>query len=271
MTDERERVATVAHSLQQHLGDAPSWALVSGSGLGPVRDALTDLREHRADTFGLPVSTVPGHAGRIGVGKLAGEPMALVSGRVHTYEGWSMPEVVRYVRALHAWGVRRLVLTCSAGGVTPDMQVGRLVLLSDHLNMTGRSPLVGTAYGERFPDLSQLYSPRLRAELGAIAASRRIALETGIYAWMLGPSYETPAEVRAVRTLGADLVGMSTVPEALACAEIGMEVLAIALVSNRAAGLEGAELDHDLVQQIAGKAADQLAQLLTELVPSLTA
>ncbi len=264
MHPEEGPVSTVAAALQARLGDAPPTALVLGSGLGVVVDRLTVTGHAPAGDLGLPRSTVHGHAGEVIVGTLGEAPVAVVSGRVHLYEGYTPGEVVRYVRALHRWGVRRLLLTCSAGGITEGLDPGVLVALEDHLNLQRTSPLIGPAFGEtRFPDLTAPYDPSMLE--GLIAAGRATGTEvrTGIYAAMLGPSYETPAEIRMIRTLGGDVVGMSTVPEVLAAAEIGLPVAALAVVSNRAAGLTGGEaLSHEEVTVTANEVGGRVADLL---------
>ncbi len=190
----------------------------------------------------------------------------MVQGRVHLYEGYSPEEVVRPVRALVTWGVQTIIITNAAGGVNPGFEPGRLMLIEDHLNMTGRSPLLGPnddTRGTRFPDISDLYTKALRRLAAEAAEEHQIDLCRGVYAGVLGPSYETPAEVRMFGALGADAVGMSTVLEAVAAGHMGAAVLGISCITNRAAGLEGALLDHEDVKKAGAAAASDLITLIT--------
>lgn len=257
-------VQAAAAALQARFGAAPPTAIVLGSGLGPVVDRVVIQGQAGFSDLGLPSSGVIGHAGRAIRGTLGGADVIVMSGRVHLYEGWGAGEVVRAVRALGLWGVQHLILTCSAGGIAAGLEPGALVALSDHVNLMGDSPLRGLLYGEtRFPDLQRAYDLRLRRLLIEVARERSIAMSEGVYAAMMGPSYETPAEIRMLRAFGADVVGMSTVPEILAAAQIGLTTAAIAVVSNRAAGLGGgAELTHAEVTEISGRAAVRLAEVL---------
>jgi purine-nucleoside phosphorylase len=203
------------------------------------------------------------------VGELGARPVVVFSGRVHLYEGHPPPVVVRGVRAMARWGVRRLVLTCSVGGITEGLDPGALVLVSDHLNLQRAIPLAGPAFGTRFPDLGNAYDADFRATIRRCAARVGLSMADGVLAAMPGPAYETPAEVRMLRTLGADIVGMSTVPEVLAAAEIGLCTAVIAVVSNRAAGLGDAALTHSEVTGQARATAVQLARALEEVVNEL--
>lgn len=266
MHPERAVVNAIASGLTERLGPAPTTAIVLGSGLGAVVERTESLASATFEDVGLPGSTVPGHAGRVVRARLSGVDVALLSGRIHMYEGHSPAVVVRYVRAFQAWGVRRLVLTASVGGITEGLALGSLVLIADHINLQPVNPLFGPAYGERFPDMSCAYDASMRQVLRAVAEKRGISLPEGVYAAMPGPAYETPAEVRFLRTIGADVVGMSTVPEVLAAAEVRLPTAAVAVVSNRAAGLSDGPLSHDEVTEIAGPAAVQLADLLEEAV-----
>lgn len=219
--------------------------------------------------LGLPAPTVAGHAGHVAMGTLGGVRVALVSGRVHLYEGHPPQDVVRYVRGLAGWGVRQLVLTNAAGSLRLDWTPGTVVRLVDHIDFTGGNPLVGPNrddLGPRFPDLTHAYDPGLGAVLDGLAAEAGIALQRGIYVAMRGPSYETPAEVRMLRALGADLVGMSTVPEVIAAAHAGMSVAAFSVVSNLGCGLTDEEADHAEVTRIVGEATAPLAALLARWV-----
>lgn len=270
---EHQLVAQAAAALRQRLGDGRlgilRLGLVLGSGLKDfARNVEHAVEVPFAEVPGLPVPHVEGHGGSLVVGTVAGTPVACLTGRVHLYEGWSPGEVVRAVRALRVLGVPHFLLTNAAGGIADDLSAGDLMVLSDHLNLTGRSPLVGpheSAFGPRFPDQTRVYSPRLRALLQATG----IRLRPGVYAGLLGPSYETPAEVRMLKTLGADAVGMSTVHEAMALNAMGAEVAAVSLVTNLAAGISPTPLAHDEVVLAGRHAAATLTQLVTEFARRL--
>lgn len=258
-----ERSRQALHDL---LGAPPPTAIVLGSGLGAVVDAFTDASSIASTEAGFPQSTVSGHAGRLVKGQLGGAAVVAVSGRVHLYEGLPPAVVVRGVRALAAWGVKRILFTASVGGITDGLDPGQLMLVTDHLNLQGTNPLFGPAYGTRFPDLSTAYDPHLCDVLRASAAEVDVPLHEGVYAAMPGPSYETPAEVRMLGMLGADVVGMSTVPEVIAANAIGLPAGAIAVVSNRAAGLSGGALHHGEVTENANLVAARLATLFATAV-----
>jgi purine-nucleoside phosphorylase len=218
--------------------------------------------------LGLPSPSVEGHAGELVLAELEGVRVVLLSGRIHAYEGAPMDQVVAHVRAMAAWGVKRVVLTNAAGAVRPGLMPGSILLMRDHLNLMGRSPLVGPcpAGQTRFPDMSTAYDPQLCADAVALAETIGMPLEQGIYAAMLGPSYETPAEVRMVGILGADAVGMSTVPEVIALARLGVPAVAFSMISNLGAGLSEGPLDHSEVREMAQHAGGQLARLIGGLL-----
>jgi purine-nucleoside phosphorylase len=249
----------------------PVVGLVLGSGLGPLADHLGEavaIPYEEIPEF--PAASVAGHAGRLVVGTLGGVPVAAMQGRVHAYEGWSAEDLSFGVRLLACIGVRALLLTNAAGAVNPGLAPGELVRITDHLNLTGANPLTGRnddRIGPRFPDLSEAYDPKLGAILDACAARLGIRLGTGVYAGLAGPSYETPAEVRMLRILGADLVGMSTVLEVIAARHAGVRVAAVSLVTNLAAGLAGKPLSHAEVLTAAEGARDRLTRLVTAWVP----
>lgn len=266
-TSERERVDRAAAFLRGQLGDQRlanvRLGLVLGSGLkdfashveGAVRVPFAAIPEW-------PVPHVAGHGGELVVGTVGGADVACLTGRVHLYEGWQPADVVRAVRTLRSLGVPSFLLTNAAGGIGDELSAGDLLLISDHLNLTGCSPLVGPhepAFGPRFPDQTRVYAPRLR-QLLAQCGPR---LRPGVYAGLLGPSYETPAEVRMLRALGADAVGMSTVHEAIALNAMGAEVAGLSLVSNLAAGISKTALAHDEVVAAGAQAADALTALVT--------
>jgi purine-nucleoside phosphorylase len=248
----------------------PVVGLVLGSGLGSLADHLgeaTAIPYEEIPEF--PAASVAGHAGRLVVGTLGGVPVAAMQGRVHAYEGWSAEDLSFGVRLLAFTGVRALLLTNAAGAVNPGLAPGELVRITDHLNLTGANPLTGRnddRVGPRFPDMSEAYDPKLGALLDACAARLGIPLGAGVYAGLAGPSYETPAEVRMLRILGADLVGMSTVLEVIAARHAGVRVAAVSLVTNLAAGLAGKPLSHAEVLAAAEGARDRLTRLATAWV-----
>jgi purine-nucleoside phosphorylase len=256
--------------LRERVTRAPGAALVLGSGLGGLADEIQDaVRIPYAEIPGFPRSTVAGHAGALVAGILNGVEVVAMQGRFHLYEGWDAAEVALPIRALSALGAELLLLTNAAGGLRPGMESGELMLLADHINLTGRNPLTGPVVGreERFPDMSEPYDRELRRLAESIALELRIPLSQGVYAALLGPSYETPAEVRMLRTLGADAVGMSTVPEVLVARALGLRVLAISCVTNLAAGLGPAALSHEEVMEVGAAVRDRLASLVKALLP----
>jgi purine-nucleoside phosphorylase len=267
MIDEAAALIQRASALEPRVG------VVLGSGLGGLADELDDPVElPYGEIPGWPVSTAVGHAGTLVLGTLGGVPLAVMRGRAHLYEGLPPDKVVFGVRVLGRLGVRTLVLTNACGGVREDLEPGQLVLVSDHINLQGSSPLVGPnddSLGPRFPDMSNAYDSELRA--AAREAGRGLGLEfaEGVYAAWLGPAFETPAEIRYVRAIGGDLVGMSTVPEVLAARHMGMRCLAISCVTNMAAGVLPEPIDHERVLAIGARASGTLTALLRELLPSL--
>lgn len=259
----RAAVAAIARGTGR---DRHHIALVLGSGLSGYAAGLPGATEIPYSSIpGFPVPSVEGHSGSLYSAPVGERGVLVLAGRVHTYEGWAMEDVVFGVRTAVLAGCSEVVLTNAAGGVGESMAPGDLVLISDHLNLTGRNPLVGAnddRLGPRFPDMSEVYSPRLRSVAHDAAAAAGLELREGVYAWFLGPSYETPAEVQMAKRLGADLVGMSTVPEAIAARHMGAEVLGISLVTNLAAGISEAPLSHSEVQQTADAARDRFTALL---------
>ncbi len=249
---------------------APAAGVILGSGLGDFAERLDrPVKIGYEEIPYFPVSRVPGHPGRLVLGELLGEggpvAVATMQGRVHGYEGWSPEDVAVGARVLCSLGIRALVVTNAAGGVDPSLAPGDLVRITDHLNLSGQNPLTGEndeRLGPRFPDLSDAYDPRLGETLDETAAGLGIPLRTGVYACMAGPSYETPAEIRMLRALGADLVGMSTVPEVIAARHMGVPVAGISVVTNHAAGLGRRPLSHEEVAETAGRVKDRLAPLV---------
>jgi purine-nucleoside phosphorylase len=266
MHAEKAPVDAIVAELRRRFGGAPEVALVLGSGLGGLVGSMQVEGRAPYSEVGLPASSVAGHASEIVVGALGARRAAILAGRVHLYEGRSPAEVVRYVRALHAWGVSTLVVTNSVGGISPGFDPGLLVVVTDHINFQGRNPLYGEAYGTRFPDLSRAYDPDLRAHLHGAAAAVGVPVRDGVLAAMLGPSYESPAEIRMLARLGVDVVGMSTVPEVIAAAEVGLRCAVVSLVSNHAAGISLTPLTHEEVTAAAREAGARFSALLVEAV-----
>ncbi len=268
----RDPVLAAADHLEPLLPEPPDIVLVLGSGLGGLVDAIDDaVTVPYAEIPGFPSVTVTGHHGRLVAGRLAGRQVLAFQGRYHVYEGHAPAVVVRPVRVAAALGARALVVTCAAGGANPSFGPGTLMLITDHLNLTGRNPLVGPQRPEeqRFPDLSRAYDPGLRAVARSVADREGIELVEGVYAAVLGPSYETPAEIRMIQRLGGDAVGMSTVPEVIGARAAGLDVLGIALITNAAAGITEHRLDHQEVLDAARAAADRFGRLVTGVLAQL--
>ncbi|HUG47406.1 MAG TPA: purine-nucleoside phosphorylase [Candidatus Limnocylindria bacterium] len=251
----------------------PRLGIVLGSGLGDLTDALEVAAAIPfAELPGWPAASAPGHAGRLLLGRLEGVPVACMQGRLHMYEGHGPRLIVEPVLLMGRLGAESVVLTNAAGGINESYSVGTLMVIADHLNLTGENPLLGPnddALGERFPDLVGAWSPALRRRMRQAAAQEGIRLEEGVYAGLTGPSYETPAEVRMLRALGADAVGMSTVMEAIAARWAGIELSGLSLITNHAAGVTGEALTHDEVLTAAEAAGPQLSALLRHYVRSL--
>ena len=252
--------------LGRKLDAKPRLGIVAGSGLTALGDLVSDpQRIPYSEIPHMPVPAVVGHAGELVFGTIEGLTVAVLSGRVHSYEGHPMHDCVFGVRLLGRLGVDMTLLTNAAGGITQEMHAGRLCRITDHINMSGQNPLIGpniTELGPRFPDMTDVYDVALGQLIDDTACNLGIDLGVGVYAMMRGPSYETPAEVAMLRTVGASLVGMSTVPEATALRHMGVKIGAISVVSNQAAGLSGEALDHSEVKEVAGIAGPSLLKLL---------
>jgi purine-nucleoside phosphorylase len=269
-----QRLEEAVRSIRKERGDAPRVGLVLGSGLGAFAERL---RNRRVIPFReiphFPVSTgVVGHAGELVLGAVGRTSVVVMSGRVHFYEGRPMSDVVFPVRVLVRLGVGAVVLTNAAGGVRPTFRPGDLMLITDHINAFGTNPLIGPnddAIGPRFPDMSRVYDTELRKLAKETARSLRIPLREGVYLGNSGPSYETPAEIRAYRSIGADAVGMSTVPEAIALNHAGVRVIGISTITNMAAGILAKPLDHSEVLATTKKVGDRFVRLLAALVPKI--
>jgi purine-nucleoside phosphorylase len=254
-------------------GREPRVAVVLGSGLGAFADELEDpISVPYADIPGWPVSTAAGHSGKLVFGKLGKLDVAVMAGRAHLYEGYTPAQVTLGVRVLHRLGARSVVFTNAAGGINLSYQQGALVLISDHINLQGSNPLIGPnndSEGPRFPDMTEAYSSAYRAKAHQVAQQLKIQLDEGVYAGLTGPTYETPAEIRYLRAIGADLVGMSTVPEVIVANYLGMQVLAISCVTNMAAGILPQKLDHKEVMETGYRVRDTLIRFLKALLPKL--
>lgn len=262
----QNKICRAAAYIRAHVNGIPTVGLVLGSGLGDYADTLEEpIRISYADIPGFPCSTAPGHVGALVFGRREGKYVVAMQGRLHYYEGHSMQTLTMPIRVMAAIGVKNLVLTNAAGGANPAYKPGSLMLIRDHINFSGDNPLIGPNlddFGPRFPDVSDLYSKELRTAVKAKAAEAGIPLEEGVYMMFTGPNYETPAEVRMARILGADAVGMSTAPEALVAGHCGMRVVGISCITNHAAGVTSAKLDHSEVVEIAARVHDTFQNLL---------
>lgn len=261
------RLEHAAAWLRTKTNARPKTGLILGSGLGDFCDLLENVTEVPfSDIPDFPVATVAGHTGAFLFGTYQGTPVAVLRGRIHCYEGYTPQEVVMPVRLMAMLGVKTVILTNAAGGVNKAYKPGALMLLEDHINFCGANPLTGPnldQLGPRFPDMSDVYCGQLRERVQELALAEQIPLEQGIYLMYGGPSYETPAEIRAFRTLGADAVGMSTVPEAIAANHCGMHVLGISCITNMAAGILPQKLSHAEVVEAAALAKPRFIRLLT--------
>ena len=268
-----ERVEAAVGAVRARCGALPEIAIVLGSGLGDFADTLSDaVAMPYSDLPHWPASSVVGHAGRLVVGAVAGRRVAALAGRVHFYEGHDLGTVVFATRVMARLGVRQIILTNAAGGINTGFAQGALMVIDDHINMIGTNPLVGAnddRFGVRFPDMSEVYSRRLRAIADAAAEARGINVSHGVYVGVHGPSYETPAEIRFFRTIGADAVGMSTVPEAIAARHMGVEVLGISCITNMAAGVLPQALVHDEVMATANRVRGSFIALLEGTIERL--
>ena len=267
--------------VRQRARVAPGLGIILGSGLGGFASQVQDaVVIPYAEIPHFPQSTVVGHSGKLVLGLIAGVPVAVMQGRVHAYEGYSMDQVTFPARVLGLLGCSRLIVTNAAGGIRADIAPGSLMLISDHINLTGQNAALGPneerfacipGAGQRFFDMTTAYSPRLRKLAKAEATRQQTALVEGVYIAVLGPSYETPAEIRAFRTLGADMVGMSTVHEVIVARHMGLEVLGLSLVTNLAAGVSGEVIHHEEVMDIGRRVEAQFTSLLVALIPQVAA
>ncbi len=266
-----EKIAESTKVIKSHSALSPVLGIVLGSGLGAFADRISNATViPYGELPNFPKSSVAGHKGELIIGHIKSVPVAVMSGRTHAYEGYALREVTFPVRVLAALGIKKLLLTNAAGSVNPYYKPGDFMAIVDHLNLTGANPLVGSndeRLGPRFPDMSRAYSMTGRKALHDAASAIGVHLHEGIYAGMSGPSYETPAEIRMLQTLGADAVGMSTVAEAIVAAHSGLELAALSIITNRASGLgSGEPLSHEEVKEIGQRVGDVLCQLLEESI-----
>ena len=269
----QDKITAAAEYLLEKVALRPEIALVLGSGLGDYADTLEEaVKIPYRDIPNFPQPTVEGHAGAFVFGKKQGKPVVVAQGRVHYYEGLPMQEITLPIRVLAAMGVKTLVLTNAAGGVNLSYTPGTLMLIADHINFSGANPLIGPnleKFGPRFPDVSDLYTAALREKIKTRAAQANIPLAEGVYLMCSGPNYETPAEIRAFRTLGEDAVGMSTVPEALVAGHSGLQVVGVSCITNMAAGVLPVKLNHAEVVETAAKVHDQFHNLVDVILQTL--
>ena len=268
-----DQVKEAADAIRVRVPKVPDIAIVLGSGLGAFADSLGDaITMPYAELPHWPASRVIGHAGKLVVGTVGGRTIAALAGRCHLYEGHDVGRVAFAVRALGRLGVKTLILTNAAGGVNTGFARGALMVIDDHINLMGANPLVGEndeRFGARFPDMTEVYSARLRGIADRAGQALGVTLPHGVYAALLGPSYETPAEIRYLRTIGADAVGMSTVPEAIVARHMKMDVLGISCITNMAAGVLPRPLDHAEVMETAARVRGQFIALLEGIVGQL--
>jgi len=267
------RIAALLDAVRRRTAIVPEVGIVLGSGLGGLAD---ELEEAVAIPFselpGWPAATAPGHIGRLLVGRLGGCPVVMLQGRFHLYEGNDPGLVIQPVLLFHAMGARVVVLTNAAGGLDTSFGPGTLMVMRDHINLTGRNPLIGhnaDDLGPRFPDMTEAWSPRLRVALHAAAAAEGVEMREGVYVGLAGPSYETPAEVRMLAALGGDAVGMSTVLECIAARWVGLEVCGVSLVTNAGAGYTGEPLTHQEVLDAGASAGPRLARVIRRFIQDL--
>ncbi|QIJ75534.1 purine-nucleoside phosphorylase [Methylobacterium sp. NI91] len=254
--------AAIAHLRAEGFAGPYALAIVTGTGLGALVEAVEDRRSLAyAAIPGFPAPGVTGHGGRLHRGRLAGRPVLVFEGRAHAYERGEAAAMRVPLAAARALGAKRFLLTNAAGSLRPEVGPGRLVMLADHINLSGFNPLIGEASDARFVPMTEAYDAGLRAALGAAAEDIGLPLATGVYAWFSGPSFETPAEVRMAGILGADLVGMSTVPETILARFLGLPVVAVSVVTNLAAGIAGGDPHHAETKAVAAQAGADLARL----------
>jgi purine-nucleoside phosphorylase len=267
------QIQNAASFINDKLKQQPKIGLILGSGLGVLADDIENpVKIPYNEIPGFPVSTVEGHAGQLVCGQLSGVEVIAMQGRFHFYEGYSMDKVTFPVRVMKELGIEKLIVTNAAGGVNESFEPGDLVIITDHINNMGTNPLIGpndSRFGVRFPDMSEAYSKKLRAVAKEVADKNNLHVKEGVYFGNPGPVYETPAEVRMIRTMGGDAVGMSTVPEVMVARHSGIEVLGISCISNMAAGILDQPLSHDEVIETTEKVKSSFLLLVNEIVKTL--
>lgn len=272
MTD-YEKIKAAAEYIRARVSMRPTIGLVLGSGLGEYAETLEDaVRIAYSEIPSFPVPTIPGHSGALVIGRKCGREVVVLQGRIHYYEGLPQQEITLPIRVLAALGVKTVVLTNACGGVNLAFKPGDLMLISDHINYSGANPLIGPnmdEFGPRFPDMSDLYTASLRRQIKQKAQESGISLREGVYAMYSGPNYETPAEIRMFRILGADTVGMSTVPEAIVAGHCGMQVVGVSCVTNMAAGVLPVKLSHEEVTETANRVKKVFQKLIDLIVEIL--
>jgi purine-nucleoside phosphorylase len=268
-----DQVSEAAAFVRGTVEEVPETAVVLGSGLGDFANRVTNARTiPYGDIPHWPPSAVVGHAGKLVLGQLCGKQIAVLAGRAHYYEGHDLLRATFSIRVMGLIGVKTILLTNAAGGINTSFESGALMVIDDHINLFGTNPLIGPndeRFGPRFPDMTDAYSKRLRALADKVAAERGLEVAHGIYAALHGPSYETPAEIRYLRTIGADAVGMSTAPETIVARHMGIEVLAISCITNMAAGVLDTPLNHSEVMETAARVRDQFIALLEGTIQGL--
>jgi purine-nucleoside phosphorylase len=268
-----DQVSEAAEFVRRKIAAIPETAIVLGSGLGDFADRVSNpVVIPYTDIPHWPPSLVVGHAGKLVIGEVCGKRVAVLAGRAHYYEGHELAKSTFAIRVLGLLGVKRVILTNAAGGINTSFESGALMVIDDHINLFGTNPLIGPnedRFGPRFPDMTEAYSKRLRALADRAAKERGIAVAHGIYAALHGPSYETPAEIRYLRSIGADAVGMSTAPETIVARHMGLEVLAISCITNMAAGVLDQPLNHAEVMETAARVKDEFIGLLEGVVSQL--
>ena len=260
------KILAAAEYLRSQVALRPTIGLVLGSGLGDYADTLENaIRIPYSEIPNFPVPTIPGHSGALVFGKKCGQDVVVMQGRIHYYEGLPQQEITLPIRVLAALGVKTVVLSNACGGVNLNFEPGDLMLISDHINFSGANPLIGPnldKFGPRFPDMSDLYTASLRKAIRQKAELSGLSLQEGVYAMYSGPNYETPAEIRMFRTLGADAVGMSTVPEALVAGHCGLQVVGVSCITNMAAGVLPVKLNHAEVTETANRVSQKFRKLI---------
>jgi purine-nucleoside phosphorylase len=273
MENVMQKMTEAAEAIKSKINGQPTFGLILGSGLGELADEVENaVKIDYNEIPNFPVSTVEGHAGRLVIGELHGKTVVAMQGRFHYYEGYSMQEVTFPVRVMKALGVETIIVTNACGGMNSDFEAGDLMLITDHINMTGQNPLIGRNEGElgpRFPDMSRAYTPELVEKVEGIANSLDIKLQKGVYAGITGPTYMTPAELIMVRNLGADTIGMSTVPEVIVASHMSMKVIGISCITDMAIGEELEPLTHEQVVEVANRTKPKFINLVKNIVANV--